>query len=282
MAVTTFVARLRTAAWLGWQVESNWADPVLFFVYMIARPLAVALTLAAMYWATQGRASAGAAFAGFYVANALHAYVNTIAVGMGWAMFEEREEFETLKYVYISPMGLFTYLAGRAVVRFVLGTLSAAFLLLVGWFALGVRWDWAHVQWLPLAASQVLGLAAALAGGFLLSGLAMVLMRASMTVLDGAWLTMFLLSGVLFPPELLPLWLRPLAFLLPFTWWYEAVRRFLLDTTSSTTLAALSGAQLLAGQALVTLVFAGVAWRTFRAMEDRARRLGRLDQTTMF
>lgn len=282
MAVSTFLTRVRTAAWLGWQVESNWADPTLFFVYLIARPLATALTLAAMYWATQGAASAGGAFAGFYVANAFHAYVNTVAVGMGWAMFEEREEFETLKYVYVSPMGLLTYLAGRAYVRFVLGSLSCGFLLLVGWFALGVRWDWAHVQALPLAASLLLGFAASLAGGFLLAGFSMVLMRASMTVLDGAWLTMFLLSGVLFPPDLLPVWLRPLSFALPFTWWYEALRRFLLGTTSSATLARLSDAQLLGGLALATAAFALVSWRVFRAMEDRARRLGRLDQTTMF
>ncbi len=30
----------RTAAWLGWQIESNWADPFLFAVYSIVKPLA--------------------------------------------------------------------------------------------------------------------------------------------------------------------------------------------------------------------------------------------------
>ena len=30
-----------TAAWLGWQIESNWADPFLFAIYSIARPIGV-------------------------------------------------------------------------------------------------------------------------------------------------------------------------------------------------------------------------------------------------
>ena len=48
------LARARTAAWLGWQVEGNWADPVLFAIYVLARPLATALILAAMYGALRG------------------------------------------------------------------------------------------------------------------------------------------------------------------------------------------------------------------------------------
>src|SRR5439155_17670641 len=43
VAMRAFAARLRTAAWLGWQVESNWADPFIFGVYTVVRPLATAL-----------------------------------------------------------------------------------------------------------------------------------------------------------------------------------------------------------------------------------------------
>jgi hypothetical protein len=37
-ALRTFV----TATWLGWQIESNWANPGLFAAYAIARPLSPA------------------------------------------------------------------------------------------------------------------------------------------------------------------------------------------------------------------------------------------------
>src|SRR5262245_3549694 len=39
LAMRTLAARLRTAAWLGWQIESNWAAPFLFIVYAVLRPM---------------------------------------------------------------------------------------------------------------------------------------------------------------------------------------------------------------------------------------------------
>ena len=38
-----------TAAWLGWQIESNWADPFLFAVYSFVKPLSSAGILVVMY-----------------------------------------------------------------------------------------------------------------------------------------------------------------------------------------------------------------------------------------
>jgi hypothetical protein len=38
----------RTAAALGWKMEANWTDPVLFFIYSVAKPVASALILVAM------------------------------------------------------------------------------------------------------------------------------------------------------------------------------------------------------------------------------------------
>src|SRR5690606_118809 len=39
----------RTAAWLGWQAESNWTDPLLFAVYSLVKPLAAAMILVVIY-----------------------------------------------------------------------------------------------------------------------------------------------------------------------------------------------------------------------------------------
>ncbi|MCC6350166.1 MAG: ABC transporter permease [Candidatus Eisenbacteria bacterium] len=276
------LARVRVAAWLGWQVDSNWADPALFVIYVVARPLAVSLILVAMYWAVSGQALHSAAFAGFFVANAFHSYVNTVVVDLGWVVFSEREEYETLKYVYASPMGMPTFLLGRSAIKFGRGTISVLLSLALGWWALGVRWDWSAVQPLPLALALALGLFATLCGAMLLAGACLVLTRAAIVVLDGVTLALYLLCGVIFPVDLLPPPLRALSLLLPWTWWYEAIRRFLLGTTASTTLAGLSDAQLLGGFALVTAGFAVVAGWLFRWFENRARALGRLDQTTMF
>ena len=40
---------LRAAARLGFQIESNWSDPIVFVVYALAKPLATSLILYVMF-----------------------------------------------------------------------------------------------------------------------------------------------------------------------------------------------------------------------------------------
>ncbi len=282
MAVSTALARLRTAAWLGWQVESNWADPFVFVVYSVSRPLAMALILTGMYWAVRGEGVREHVFLGFYVANAFHNFVTTVLVGMGWIVVEEREEYETLKYVYVSPVGIFTYLLGRSSVKLALASLSTLLTLAVGWFALGLSWDWSAVRFWPLALTLPLGLLACVFLGFLIAGWGLLLPRAAMAVNEGVALSLYLLCGVIFPIDLLPRGIAALSLALPFTYWYEALRRFLLGSGSSAILGAWSDAMLLGALALSTLVFVLVSRWGYFALEREARRRGRLDQTTLF
>jgi ABC-2 type transport system permease protein len=282
VTVRAFAARLRSAAWLGWQIESNWADPFLFAVYAVARPLASALILVGMYWAVAGRASRRETFMAFYVANAFHAFLTNLVIGMGWLIVEEREDYETLKYVYTSPIGMFTYLAGRSTVKLSLATVSTTLALAVGWVALGLRWDWAQVAWGPLALTIALGLVAGVYLGFVVAGAGMLLPRVSITVNESLAVALYLLCGVIFPIDLLPRALQMVALALPFTYWYEALRRFLLGHGASARLGAWSDGTLLGALALSTLVFVLVSRWGYGALERRARRLGRLDRSTTF
>jgi ABC-2 type transport system permease protein len=274
--------RLRAAAWLGLQIESNWTDPFLFTAYVVVFPLATAFILVGMYWAIGGHHGASAAFRGFYVGSAFHSYVVMALVGMGWVVVEERELYETLKYVYTSPIGMFNYLAGRSLVKLALASLSVTLTLLVGWFAAGVHWDWAGVRWLPLLLSLAVGLFAVVSFGFFVAGVAMVMPRAAFAVNDGVVVALYLLSGVIFPIDLLPRALQVVALALPFTWWYEALRRFLLGHGSSARLALWSDGALMTWLVATTLVFSLAAHFAYLGLERRARQLGRLDQTTLF
>ncbi len=276
------LARFRTAAWLGWQIEANWADPFTFVIYSVLKPLATAAILAVMYLAVAGAATGAHAFLGFYVANAFHEYVTRILVGMGWVVVEEREEYETLKFIYASPVGIFTYLWGRSTVKFTQATLSVLLILGMGWWLLGLRWEWGEVRWAPLLLSLALGLTAVVYFGFLVAGWALVLPRAAISVNEGVSACLYLLCGVIFPIDLLPRALQLLALALPFTWWYEALRRFLLGRGASATLAALSDGQILGALALSTALLSTASVWGYHALERRARRQGRLDQGTLF
>lgn len=280
--MTALVGRLRAAAWLGWQVESNWVDPALFVIYSVVQPLARAMILAGMYWAVRGRTVAAPAFAALFVGNAFHIYVQQVLVGMGWVIVEEREEFETLKYVVASPVGLLVYLSGRASVKLVLATVSLLLTMAIGWWLVGVRWDWTGVRWLPLLVTWAVGLVAVVNLGFLVAGFALLLPRIAINLNESLVVALYLFCGVIFPIDLLPAWLQAFAMALPFTWWYEGLRRFLLGHGASTRLSHVPDATLLALLLLTTLVFTLIARRGFRALELRARRLGRIDQTTNF
>ena len=274
--------RLRLAAWLGWQIESNWAAPLTFVVYSVLRPIGTALILTAMYWTVARQGASAAAFTGFYVANAFHEYVVRVLIGMGWVIVEEREEYETLRYVYTSPVGLLTYLAGRSSVKFALASVSVALILGLGWTVLGVRWEPSQMRLIPFAAAFAIGLVATLFAGFMVAGLALVLPRNAINLNEGLGVALFLMCGVIFPIDLLPHGLRELSLMLPFTYWYEALRRLLTGHSASAMLATWSDARLIASLAISTAALAIASVFCFRALERRARRLGRLDHSTLF
>ena len=280
--MSALVARLRTAAWLGWQIESNWADPFMFVVYSLLRPLATAMILAGMFWAVKGRGAEPEAFLMFYVGNAFHIYVIQVLVGMGWVVVEEREEYETLRLLYTSPVGMLVYLAGRSTVKYALATCSVVIVLALGWLAMGLRWDWAAVAWPEFALALGLGLVATLFLGFLMAGWALTLPRIAVSVNEGVGVALYLLCGVIFPIDLLPRVAQWVALALPFTYWYEALRRYLLGGGASTLLSAWSDARLLGTLAVTTAVLAAVSVWGYFALERSARRSGRLDMTSLF
>jgi len=109
-----------------------------------------------------------------------------------------------------------------------------------------------------------------------------VLPRAAISVNEGVAAALTLLCGVLFPIDLLPRVLQALAMVLPFTWWYEALRRFLLGHGASARLEVYSDAQLLGALAVSTIVLSALSVWGYHGLERRARRQGKLDQATLF
>jgi len=276
------IAQLRSAAWLGWQIDTNWADPFIFIVYAILRPLATGLILAGVWWAAGAHAPSHAMFDAVYIGNAFHNFVTWVVIGLGWAIVEEREDYETLKYVFTSPMGLYTALAGRALVKLAIAALGTVMVLVVGWFALHVTWDWRAVKGWALALTLLLGCVTTVSAALLVAGLGLLLPRPAIQINEGLAVALYLLCGVIFPIDLLPRALQNLSLLLPFTLWYEALRRFILGHGASARIGHWSDAALLGALAVSTLVFAALGRWGYVALETHARRLGRLDQTTMF
>jgi ABC-type polysaccharide/polyol phosphate export permease len=203
-----------------------------------------------------------------------------LLVGLSWAVFEDREQYKTLRYVATAPQGLVPYLLGRSAVKFGLATLSASVLLGFGALVLGLRLSLTPASAATFVGALALGAAGIVGVGLVLAGCAMVFARQSMMMNEGVSAILYLLCGVVFPPDFLPRVLQPVALALPMTWWLEASRRALGAPHFSALLGAFSDGELALRFALVTALWVIGGRLLFGWLERRARSLGLLDITT--
>jgi ABC-2 type transport system permease protein len=275
---------LKTATWLGWQIESNWASPSLFALYSIVKPLTSAAILVVMFgMVTQGN-FASPAFSYLYVGNAFYMYVGAVMAGMAQAVVDDRERFRTLKSMYVAPVHIPMYLMGRGVARFLTTSLSVAITLAFGVLFLQLQLNLGDVRWGLFVAALVAGVALLAMMGLTLASIVLVIAHNSWLVGEAVAAALYLFCGAVFPLEVLPWWLRPVGYLLPVTYWLELVRRALIGRVADAypTLAGIGDLQLLVLVAILTLVFAGVAGTTFRRCDHLARERGLIDRTTNY
>jgi ABC-2 type transport system permease protein len=276
----------RLATWLGWQIESNWTDPFLFFVYSIIKPVASVMILVIMYWVITQTDTTSPYFVYMYVGNAAYIYVGSILVGVSWAVIDDREHYQTLKYIYVSPIRFYYYLLGRGMARFLTGTLSVAITMGFGLLVLKLPIYLAEVDWLYLAASMLLGLSSMALLGLLLGAATMQMARHYWSVGESVAGALYLLCGSIFPIDVLPSWLQPVCYALPLTYWLESLRRAILGSEASRaispSLAGIGNGQLLLILLAATLITGVVSIYFFRWSEHRAREKGLLDMTTHY
>ena len=244
---------LRTAAWLGWQIESNWASPALFALYSIIKPLTSAAILVVMFgMVTQGNfASAG--FSYMYLGNAFYMYVGAIMAGMAQSVVDDRERFRTLKSMYVAPVNIPMYLVGRGVARFLTTSLSVLVALGFGVMFLKLQLNPAEVRWGLFLGEAVAG-------------------------------ALYLFCGAVFPLDALPAWLRPVGYLMPVTYWLELVRRALAGGVAYRypSMAGIGDGELLVLLLLMTSGVGVIAAATFRRCDHIARERGLIDRTSNY
>jgi ABC-2 type transport system permease protein len=280
-----------TATRLGWQMEANWTDPLLFFIYSVAKPVSAALILIVMLQVIGGEATAR--YRGFVVVGtALWSVVLSGVAGLAWAILDDRERYRMLKYLYVSPAALFVVLVGRGGARLAAGAMGTAVALLFAVIVLGLRIDVARVDWLLLVVSLVLGLVPIIALGMMLAAVCLQTRQESWSYPEAVAGALFLLVGAVFPLSVLPAPAQVLGLLVPLTWWLETVRRALFPGTISaiggpgsvwttwTGTAAPDTVTCLIGLLLTTALVTLVALGAYRWSEHRAKERGLFDQTT--
>jgi ABC-2 type transport system permease protein len=285
MAMRGRFMAFRTATRLGWQIESNWTDPLLFAIYSVIKPVAASLILVFMYLViTRGRTGTEL-FAYIYVGNAFYIFVGNVLFGISWVIHDDREHYEMLKYIYLSPVRIYIYLLGRGMAKLFISAISVAITLAFGALLLGVPLRITSIDYPYLFAGLSLGLGGIVAFGIILAGVCLITARHSGGISEAIAGAFYLLCGVVFPLDVLPRWARAIGLVLPPTYWIEAMRRAALGEEIagvSQILGRLSDGALLLVLLGTTLGLAALSHLFFQWAEQRARRRGLLDQRTNY
>ena len=275
----TFSRSFFPAAWLGWQIESNWTDPLLFFMFSIIKPVASVLILVFMYRVVSPEGPGSPIYAYIYLGNAFYIYVGAVMAGASFSILDDRERYRTLKYIYIAPINIPVYLLGRAVARFVTGSIAVVITLLAWVIFFGVPINLLKVDWLLLVSALMLGVACLTCMGITIGAWTLTLRTEPWFVGEGIAAALYLFSGAIFPITILPAFLQPLGFVMPIAYWLELIRRALLGPGAAAfpTFAAFSTPQLFGILGGLTLAFGFLAAIAYRYFDRVARDNGMID-----
>jgi ABC-2 type transport system permease protein len=276
------IRTIKTAGKLGWAMESNWTDPFLFAIYSVVRPIASSLILVVMYYViTRGKTSLDL-FAYIFVGNAFFMYVINVLFGISWVIHEDREHYQMIRYIYISPIRMYYYLFGRGIAKMVLTTVAVIITMAFGMLVLKIQIDLLSVNYPLLIFSVLVGIFIITCLGILLAGISMVTAHHSFALTEGIAGLFYLACGAIYPIDILPVWLQYISKILPLTYWLELVRRAVLGKSISTALGGYSDFKLIAIMLATTLVLALFSNYIYRSIEHIARKHGKIDQITNY
>lgn len=278
----------RWAAWLGWQIESNWTEPWLFAIYSIIKPVASAFILVLMYvvFTVIGNVQSIDRFNFVYVGNAFFIFVGNTLFGTFQVIQSDREWYQTLRYTYISPVSYYTYIVGRAATKVIVAAFAVVITLVFGVLFLSVRIDLSLAEVPAFAAAFLLGMFCLVAIGVCLASLSFLTARHIHGLAEGIPGLFYLFCGILFPLSILPAWGQALGKAIPLTYWFEVIRRLVMPAeyvaAIPTGLESVDLGTVLVLLLVSALLFFLLSLLLFRLMEYLARKAGKLDMNTNY
>jgi ABC-2 type transport system permease protein len=285
MAMNAHLRTLKNAAWLGWQMESNWTNPWLFAIYSVVKPISATLILVFMYLVIWGSVlEQPEIFSYMYVGNTFYMYVAQVLFGVVFVIHEDREHYQTLKQVYIAPISFYLYIVGRAFPKIVITTIAAIITLSFGVVFLGLPIDLGAVNWPLLLLAMAIGLFCICMIGIALAGVSMLTAKHSMGINEGIAGMFYLFCGVTFPITFLPTWGQVIGLTIPITYWLEVVRRAILpaDLQWDSGLTVYSTGDIFLMLLVTSFAFLLLSLGIFRYADRRARKKGKLDMSTTY
>ncbi len=204
-----------------------------------------------------------------------------------WGLFEviqgDREWFQTIKYIYISPVSYYTYVAGRGATQMAVAAFGVTIVLFFGKYVLGIPIG------LPFAGVPfflvvlILGALCTVAIGVALAGVTFLTARHGGGMSEGVAGIFYIFCGVIFPVSILPPWGQTIGRYIPLTYWFEGLRRAVLPySLEDPFLISIPNGLLLVYLAGATAALILVSIAVFHFAEYLARKKGKIDMTTAY
>lgn len=221
-----------------------------------------------------------------YVGNAFYMFVFQAFFGMFEVIQGDREWFQTIRNIYISPISYYLYVVGRGFTQMAVAGIGVAVVLLFGQYLIpevNLVFPMARVPF--FLAVLVLGLWVTVVIGVAIAGITFLTARHGSGMSEGIAGVFYVFTGVIFPLSVLPPWGQVVGQFIPLTYWFEGVRRVLLTAPPAGAdpfLLAIPDGVLLAVLAGALVLFSLLSVGVFRFVEHLARKKGRIDLTTAY
>ena len=154
-------------------------------------------------------------------------YISAVFWGMGFSLKNEMDS-GVLESNWMVPLPRPLFLIGQTVASLLITTLNSAGVLLLGWLFFCVEVTGNLVPAVLVALPMLIALYGL---GFAFAAL-VLLMHEVNTLVDISDYVVPILSGSQFPVQVLPRYLLPFALMLPLTYGFDAVRHYLLGSTT--------------------------------------------------
>lgn len=144
----------------------------------------------------------------------------------GLSVVREREK-RTLEQILVTPLSKTTFILGKLAPYIVIALIDFYFILAAGWLMFELPGPSSHLSLFILALTFV---AVMIALGLFISLIAKTQQQA-MFIAIFIMIPSILLSGLIFPIEAIPEMVRPVSYIIPFTYFVEIIRGLLIKHT---------------------------------------------------
>lgn len=194
------IRSLIASIYVGIQIESNWTKKWLYLVYVFLFALSTTLPVIIIY----GLLGAGFdtdIFRFAFVGSLFYFVFSSNFFNTSFTVIDDREHYRMLKYIVVSKTNYIIYALGRALGFLLLQILGAIFVFVVFLpiFKLNINFDFG-IFTLAIISGFIgsFGIALMFASYYLLS------VREETSLMDILFGALFLISGAMFPPTILP------------------------------------------------------------------------------